>query len=84
MTWEDVSATSEKGVHDPLFPEQAELEAAKAHADYDHVHGELQRDGVTLLVLWEEYRDQAVAETSCPRAALPSAGAIGPTSRRTT
>ena len=43
------------------------LEAATAQADYVHVHGELQRDGVTLLVLWEEYRDQAVARDLVPK-----------------
>jgi transposase len=35
--------------------------------DYDYVHDELQRDGVTLLILWEEYRDQAMAEEIVPK-----------------
>ena len=67
VTWEDVCLMGEHEVYDLLFPEQAELKAATAQVDYDHVHGELQRDGVTLLILWEEYRDQAVAGGLVPK-----------------
>ena len=67
VTWEDVSTMSEKQVYDLLFPERAEIEDATAQVDYDYVHDELQRDGVTLLILWEEYRDQAIAEELVPK-----------------
>lgn len=67
VTWEDVGAMSEREVYDLLFPERAEQEAATAQADYGHVHSELQRDGVTLLILWEEYRDRAVARDLVPK-----------------
>ena len=67
MTWEDVNLMGEQEVYDLLFPERAKLEAATAQADYDYVHSELQRDGVTLLILWEEYRDQAMAKDLVPK-----------------
>ncbi|MEE0027508.1 MAG: IS21 family transposase [Atopobiaceae bacterium] len=67
VTWEDVNLMGEQEVYDLLFPERAELEAATAQADYDYVHSELQRDGVTLLILWEEYRDQAMAKDLVPK-----------------
>lgn len=67
VTWEDVSLMGEQEVYDLPFPERAELEAATAQADYDYVHSELQRDGVTLLILWEEYRDQAMAKDLVPK-----------------
>lgn len=67
VTWEDVRLMGEREVYDLLFPEQAQLEAATAQADYDYVHSELQRDGVTLLILWEEYRDQAIANELVPK-----------------
>src|ERR1019366_31787 len=34
-----------------------------AEPDYAHIHQELKRKGVTLILLWEEYR-QAVGETA--------------------
>lgn len=67
VSWEDVSTMGEKQVYDLLFPERAEIEDAAAQVDYDYVHHELQRDGVTLLILWEEYRDQAIAEELVPK-----------------
>ncbi len=67
VSWEDVSTMSERQVYDLLFPERAEIEDATAQVDYDYVHDELQRDGVTLLILWEEYRDQAIAEELVPK-----------------
>lgn len=70
VTWEDVRLMGEREVYDLLFPEQAQLEAATAQADYDYVHSELQRDGVTLLILWEEYRDQAIANELVPKSSM--------------
>ncbi len=67
VTWEKVSSMEESEVYDLLFPEQPELRDATAQVDYDHVHSELQRDGVTLLILWEEYRDQAAADGLVPK-----------------
>jgi hypothetical protein len=67
VTWEDVNLMGDQEVYDLLFPERAELEAATAQADYGYVHSELQRDGVTLLVLWEECRDQAMAKDLVPK-----------------
>ena len=67
VTWEDVNLMGDQEVYDLLFPERAELEAATAQADYGYVHSELQRDGVTLLILWEEYRDQAMAKDLVPK-----------------
>ncbi len=65
--WEDVRAMSEREVYDLPFPDQAEAEASTAAIDHGYVHSELQRDGVTLLILWEEYRDRAIADGLVPR-----------------
>ena len=59
VSWADVERMEEKEVYDLLFPEQAEAEAACIQPDYDYVHRELQRDGVTLLILYAELRDRA-------------------------
>lgn len=57
--WSDVERMDEREVYDLLFPQQAEAESACMQPDYDYVHKELQRDGVTLLILYAELRDQA-------------------------
>ena len=62
VTWEDVEHLNEGEVYDLLFPEQAEAEAACLQVDLDYVHRELMRDGVTLLLLYEEHCDRAAAE----------------------
>ena len=67
IVWEDVSQMDEREVYDWLFPEHADQEAATLQIDYDYVHAELQRDGVTLLLLWEEYRDQALSKELVPK-----------------
>lgn len=40
-----------------LFPEKAYI-PVQVEPDYDYIHKELLRDGVTLRILWEEYVDQ--------------------------
>ena len=62
LTWEQASNMDEADVYDRLFPKQAEERAAVLDADYDYVHAELQRVGVTQKLLWEEYRDEAGAK----------------------
>ena len=59
VSWSDVERMDEREVYDLLFPQQAEAESACMRPDYDYVHKELQRDGVTLLILYAELRDQA-------------------------
>ncbi|MDD6288766.1 MAG: IS21 family transposase, partial [Eggerthellales bacterium] len=62
LTWEQASNMDEADVYDRLFPQQAQEKAAVLDADYDYVHAELQRVGVTQKLLWEEYRDEAGAK----------------------
>ena len=62
VTWEDVERMDEREVYDLLFPEHVGEESACLQPDYDYVHKELQRDGVTLLILYAELRDRAAQE----------------------
>lgn len=60
--WEDVATMDEGDVHRLLFPESAKAEEAFIEPDYDYVHTELQRTGVTMQLLHEELRDRAAEE----------------------
>jgi len=48
---------SDKALYETLFPEAAGKLKYKM-PDYDHVYKELQRDGVTLDLLWREYVEE--------------------------
>jgi transposase len=39
-----------------LFPPDAASSAARTEPDWSHIHAELKRRGVTLALLWQEYR----------------------------
>ena len=65
LEWEDVESLAGQEVYDRLFPEKAREGAAYPDPDWEHVHKELARDGVTLKLLHAEYRD-ACAERSEP------------------
>ena len=43
-----------------LFPEKA-FEPTQEIPDFDKIHKELLRSGVTLRILWDEYRDEYLA-----------------------
>ncbi len=59
VTWEDVRDLGDLDVCKLLFPSEFEQDEACLPVDYDYVHKELQRDGVTLLLLFEEHCDEA-------------------------
>lgn len=62
VTWEDVADMTYGEVYDLLFPAQAIAREAYSEPDWELVHSELQRDGVTLKLLWEEHRDGAARD----------------------
>ncbi|MBE5862409.1 MAG: IS21 family transposase [Lachnospiraceae bacterium] len=59
-----IAGMEEKALTALLFPEK-ELEPVQVMPDYERIHRELLRQGVTLRLLWEEYSD-ACRETKKP------------------
>ncbi|MDO4539025.1 MAG: IS21 family transposase [Coriobacteriales bacterium] len=59
VTYGDVADLPDQEVYDLLFPAQKVAREAYAEPDWELVHSELQRDGVTLKLLWEEHCDDA-------------------------
>lgn len=57
LTWEAARLMGEDEVASLLFPEEAAVEEAAGRPDWDDVHRQLAGVGVTLKLLWEEYRD---------------------------
>ena len=59
--WEDARPLSDRKVYDRLFPERAHGGAVYPDPDWERIHRELARDGVTLKRPRAEYRDACSA-----------------------
>lgn len=57
VSWDSVADLSEKEVYDLLFPGKGGHQSVYAQPDWDKVHKELARVGVTLKLLHSEYLD---------------------------
>jgi len=58
ITWDDIAEQSENDVYALLFPGRGEHMSVYAQPDWDTVHKELARVGVTLKLLHSEYLDE--------------------------
>ena len=54
LTWENVRDYNEKDIFQKLFPSASTTHSYKM-PDYDYVHREMKKSGVTLNLLWLEY-----------------------------
>lgn len=61
LTWEKAASLTDAEVYARLFPEKDGEQNVYEDPDWEHIHKELARDGVTLKRLHAEYRDQAEA-----------------------
>lgn len=59
ISWNNVSNMEEAEVYRLLFPETVKAEEAFLKPDYDYIHAELQKTGVTMQLLYEEFKDIA-------------------------
>ena len=62
ISYTDVEALSEVEVYQKLFPERHQSETLYDVPEYAYIHKELKRVGVTLKLLWQEYRDNCQAK----------------------
>ena len=57
LSWPLPAGMSEEALHKQLFLPVAQTEE-RPHPEWEKVHRELRRKGMTLQLLWREYRDQ--------------------------
>lgn len=57
LDWEAVSALSDAALKAILYPGHFQPTGRRAEPDWSTVHKEMQRKGVTLLLLWHEYKE---------------------------
>ena len=58
ITFEDVKEKSEEEVYRMFYPDKFAIESLYKDPDYEYVHKELKKIGVTLKLLWQEYCDK--------------------------
>lgn len=63
--WDDVKDKDEDVVYNLLFPAKNVISAFEV-VDYEYVHSELKKTGVTLKLLWNEYKNQCIAKGAIP------------------
>lgn len=65
ISWLDIRNNSEQEVSQKLFPKST-LNKQYKMPDYEYVHKEMQKSGVTLTLLWVEYCEQCRANGELP------------------
>ena len=66
ITYESIADKSEQEVYKLLFPDKYALEDIYEPVDYEYVHKEMSKTGVTLKLLWQEYCDSCNANDKVP------------------
>ena len=57
LTWQEVAIFSEEELESALYPKKDGRKETDDHPNWSVVHSELRRKGVTLQLLWEEYKE---------------------------
>lgn len=58
LTWDLVQDFSDTDLERLLFPSPKERPSKRAEPDWNYIHNELKRKGVTLILLWQEYKEE--------------------------
>ena len=58
LTWKEAESLDDETIDQKLFPPSSAIPESRAIPDWGVVHRELRRKGVTLQLLWEEYREE--------------------------
>ena len=61
ITYQDVRFLDDQQVYRMFYPDKHAVENMYQDPEYEMVHKELKKAGVTLKLLWEEYQDRCKA-----------------------
>lgn len=64
VTYFDVKDKSDEDVYKMFFPDKYLADSLYKSPDYTYVHSELKKTGVTLKLLWQEYKDSCSSDGS--------------------
>ena len=66
IVFDDLKDMTYEDAYRLFFPDRNQLENLYERANYDYVHAELKKTGVTLKLLWEEYKDSCSKKNKIP------------------
>lgn len=66
IAYDDVKLLPEETVYRIFFPDKYAVEELYEQPDYEYVHQELKKVGVTLKLLWQEYQDKCKYSSRIP------------------
>ena len=66
VTADDLRDKTPEEAYRLFFPEKLSADQIYELPDYEYVHNELKKVGVTLKLLWEEYREKCLAKGNIP------------------
>jgi transposase len=66
ITFDDVCSLDEDTVYRMFYPDKYAIETLYEKPNYEYIHQELKRTGVTLKLLWQEYQDQCKSGETIP------------------
>lgn len=61
ISYQDIQSLDEDSVYRMFYPDKHAVENMYQDPEYEAVHRELKKVGVTLKLLWEEYKDRCRA-----------------------
>jgi transposase len=67
ISYRDVQELEEEQIYRMFYPEKHVVESMYCNPDYEYVHKELKKVGVTLKLLWQEYQDKCGSENVIPQ-----------------
>lgn len=66
ITYNDVKPLPEEVVYYMFFLDEFAVERLYEHPNYEYIHQELKRVGVTLKLLWQEYQNKCKSSDKIP------------------
>jgi transposase len=66
ISFEDIRGMNDDVIYQMFFPEKLQAEQMYQLPDYENIHTELKRVGVTLKLLWQEYKDDCHRNAAIP------------------
>ena len=66
LEWPLPEEMNDAAIRAVIYPREPKSDASKAEIDHERVDREMERPGVTLMVLWSEYCDAALASGKEP------------------
>lgn len=61
LTYDDVKNMNDETFLELFKTKKKEVKSIHRQPDCNHIHQELKRKGVTLMILWEEYVEESIA-----------------------